>query len=129
MVLAPEAMLKFSLFFGLLGLLALPVACGDDDDDSTAAAGGTCEDNCDLQVAAGCAKTPAGYGDLCKQLCVSVRAKVSASCQGQLKAYEACTARAEYTCVNDLPQITVTGLCGNEASACASCNGSLCAAF
>ena len=116
-------MLKFSLFFGLLGLLSLPVACGDDDDDSTTTAGGTCEDGCDHQAAAGCSKTPQGYVDFCKQECAATRQFVASSCQAELRAYEACQASARYVCVDDQAQIEVSGVCGNQAIACANCNG------
>ena len=117
-------------------LVAVPTwmaGCSGDDDESESdrplkdGDPDACERDCDQQVAAGCASTPAEYGALCKTLCESGRTNTPAECQAKLRAIYQCALEfITYSCENDSLTVSPTGGCAPEAAACAECAGTVC---
>ena len=106
---------------------ALFSSCDDDPKSPGTSSGMSCEENCDLQVAAGCTSTPANYATSCKALCASQRESTPADCRDELEAQYACAVtKSTYRCENGVIMATPVGACAAEGAACATCRGKLC---
>ena len=118
--------------FALVLTAGLAGCSSSSSDGGTATAADPCVADCDRQVAAGCSKTPASYGDACKSFCTAGKKATKPECAAQFDAQYTCAKnKITYSC-NDSGLLTITpsGACGAEAAACMSCNGGkLCSAI
>ncbi len=105
------------------------LACGngaeDGGGDATALSPEEgCRTKCALQVAAGCARTPADHASSCQLICMAKYMNFP-TCTDALRPLDACAIeRVEYGCTESgVVTASPTGACANEGARCASCTG------
>ncbi|MBK7401856.1 MAG: hypothetical protein IPJ34_37790 [Myxococcales bacterium] len=112
------------MFHRLIPALFLLGACSSSEATSVDPAT-ACEADCDRQVAAACAKTPASYATACKSFCEAGRKVTLPACLDLFNAQYTCSAtKMTWSCTaTGMLQGTPSGGCASEAAACAKCNG------
>ena len=113
---SPMLLLGALLFLIIpMGCLVAPSAPGSEK---------TCESNCDRQVKASCAKTPADFAGTCKQACVAYRVDYP-DCLSQMNDMSACVDhKVAFSCEpsGDISANPVA-VCTNVEYACIDCTG------
>ena len=120
-----------SLFAGSLVFVLVAGACGSSSDGgpdnsedlSQLTPAELCQKKCDLQVAAGCANTPADYASSCLLICQGKYNKFP-SCSAASHALDACSVqRVSYGCESGTISAKPVGICASQGVACGTCTG------